>query len=159
MIECLVLCDYFQVVPRTSYYKMIDVWFVFLLVLVVLTIIFHTAITFILGPDNPHYSLSISRNYPDKVFAHRGSSTATDLEIGTPDSASASGRRRLEEQRREEAMNEYRENVELAKKANLVGMVIFIIILVVFNIAFWVVALSQQSTPVRNFLTTVKDKF
>jgi hypothetical protein len=41
-----------QGAPKTSYYKMIDIWFLLLLILIVLTIIFHTAIAFLLGPYN-----------------------------------------------------------------------------------------------------------
>ena len=42
----------FQVIPRTSYYKIIDVWFLFLIVLLVLTITFHSIIMMILGKFN-----------------------------------------------------------------------------------------------------------
>lgn len=135
-------------VPKTSYYKMIDLWFLFLLVLVVLTIVFHTAITFILGPDNPHYSLNARTNNA-RLFKHR---EVDNESTGTNNSASRG--RNLEAE-----YDDYEENVELAKKTNLVGMIVFIIIIVVFNIVFWVMALSQQSTPVREFLDTVKDTF
>ena len=55
--------------------------------------------------------------------------------------------------------DEYTENIESAKKTNLIGMIVFIVVLLIFNIAFWVSALSEQSTPVRDFLNTVKDQF
>ena len=133
---------------------MIDLWFMFLLILVVLTIIFHTAITFILGPDNPHYNLKHS--HTSKIFKHR----EEDDSVPNSQASSATRIRRLEEQHNlDEEEQDYLENIELAKKANLIGMVVFVVILVVFNIAFWVVALSQHSQPISDFLTTVKDKF
>ena len=41
--------SYFQVIPRTSYYKIIDVWFLFLVIMLVLTITFHSIIMMMLG--------------------------------------------------------------------------------------------------------------
>lgn len=54
---------------------------------------------------------------------------------------------------------EYRENVESAKMINLVGMIAFVVVLLVFNIAFWVAALSEQTTPGKDFLNAVTDRF
>ena len=44
-----------QGAPKTSYYKMIDIWFLALLILIVLTIIFHTGIAFLLGSFNQSF--------------------------------------------------------------------------------------------------------
>ena len=59
-----------------------------------------------------------------------------------------------------EALNgDYQENIETAKLINLIGMIAFVIVLLVFNIAFWVIALSEQSVPGNDFLNVVTDKF
>ena len=54
---------------------------------------------------------------------------------------------------------DYQENIETAKLINLIGMIAFVIVLLVFNIAFWVTALSEQSTPGKDFLNVVTDIF
>ena len=38
-------------------------------------------------------------------------------------------------------------------------MAAFILILVCFNIGFWVVALKEQGLPIQDFLVTVKEEF
>jgi hypothetical protein len=40
-----------------------------------------------------------------------------------------------------------------------VGMAAFILILVCFNIGFWVIALKEHGLPIKDFLTTVKEDF
>jgi hypothetical protein len=40
-----------------------------------------------------------------------------------------------------------------------VGMAAFILILVCFNIGFWVIALKEHGLPIQDFLTTVKEDF
>ena len=59
--------------PKTSYYKMIDVWFLFLLVLIVLTIIGHTVITVILGPESAENKVFGQRK---RLFNRRGTHSA-----------------------------------------------------------------------------------
>ena len=54
---------------------------------------------------------------------------------------------------------DYQENIEMAKMINLVGMIAFVVVLLVFNIAFWVSALSEQTKPGRDFLNVVTDNF
>ena len=54
---------------------------------------------------------------------------------------------------------DYQENIEMSKMINLVGMIAFVVVLLVFNIAFWVAALSEQSTPATDFLKVVTDRF
>ncbi len=53
---------------------MIDIWFLFLLILVVLTIIFHTIITIILGPESAENKTFASGK---KIFSRRTHSAAT----------------------------------------------------------------------------------
>jgi hypothetical protein len=38
-------------------------------------------------------------------------------------------------------------------------MAAFILILVCFNIGFWVIALKEHGLPIQDFLTTVKEDF
>ena len=51
-----------------------------------------------------------------------------------------------------EALNgDYQENIETAKLINLIRTIAFVIVLLVFNIAFWVTALSEESVPGKDF--------
>ena len=38
-------------------------------------------------------------------------------------------------------------------------MAVFILILVCFNIGFWIVALKEHGSPVKDFLLTVKESY
>ena len=57
-------------VPKTSYYKMIDIWFLFLLILIVLTIIGHTVITVLLGSESAENKIFGNHR---RLFSRRGS--------------------------------------------------------------------------------------
>ena len=56
-------------VPKTSYYKMIDIWFLFLLILIVLTIIGHTVITVLLGSESAENKVFGNHR---RLFSRRG---------------------------------------------------------------------------------------
>ena len=58
-------------VPKTSYYKMIDIWFLFLLILIVLTIIGHTVITILLGSESAENKVFGNHR---RLFNRRGNS-------------------------------------------------------------------------------------
>ena len=54
---------------------------------------------------------------------------------------------------------DYEENIQMSKMINLVGMIAFVVVLLLFNIVFWVTALSEQTTPGKDFLKVVTDKY
>lgn len=127
-------------VPKTSYYKMIDIWFLFLLILIVLTIIGHTVITLILGPESAE----------NKVFGRKR------LFNRRSQSARSQNGSVVEDPDAEDDDNEEMAN---AKTANLACMGAFLAILVLFNIIFWVYALQEHGSPIENYkINTVKDK-
>ena len=126
-----------SVVPKTSYYKMIDVWFLFLLILIVLTIIGHTVVTVILGPESAENKILGQRRI---LFNRRGNSAGTQNGSMLDE----------DDEDNEEMMN--------ARTANLICMAAFIAILILFNIIFWVYALEEHGSPIENFLVTVGDE-
>ena len=103
----------------------------------------------ILGPSNPEYEL---RKFHDaRLFRQR--------ENGSYSGGSADEKARKNNNNIEALNGDYQENIETAKLINLIGMIAFVIVLLVFNIAFWVTALSEQSIPGKEFLNAVTDKF
>ena len=117
---------------------MIDVWFLFLLVLIVLTIIGHTVITVILGPESAENKVFGQRK---RLFNRRGTHSA-----GTQNGSVF------------EDDDEDNEDVANARTANLICMAAFIAILILFNIVFWVYALEEHGSPIENLLVTIADE-
>ena len=58
----------------------------------------------------------------------------------------------------EDGFDDDNEEVNNAKAANLACMAVFVIILVFFNIIFWVYALEEHGLPINNFRLTVEDE-
>ena len=117
---------------------MIDIWFLFLLILIVLTIIGHTVITLILGSESAE----------NKVFGnHRRLFNRRTHSAAVSQNGSALG----------EEFDEDSEELANAKMANFGCMGAFMAILVLFNIVFWVYALDEYGSPVENLLLTVED--
>ena len=133
----------FQGIPKSSYYKMIDIWFLFLLSLVVFTIICHTIITIILGPESAENKYFSQQQPNKKLFSRRRS--------GAQSGITQNGSTFYDEDDEEEI-----EELQNAKTANLFGMGAFAAILVLFNIIFWVYALEEHGNPVEHYLN-VKD--
>ena len=120
---------------------MIDIWLLFLLIIVVFTIVCHTIITLILGSEsaeNKNFSMSHKR-----LFSRRPQSGA---QSGVTQNASTI----FEEDDSEELAN--------AKTANLFSMGAFSAILILFNVVFWVYALEEHGNPVENFLVTIPEE-
>ena len=80
-------------------------------------------------------------------------------ETGSFAGGSAENKRKITNNNIESMDGDYQENIEMAKMINLVGMIAFVVVLLVFNIAFWVSALSEQTKPGRDFLNVVTDNF
>lgn len=125
-------------VPKTSYYKMIDIWFLFLLILIVLTIIGHTVITVLLGSESAENKIFGNHR---RLFSRRGNSAVSQNGSAV-----------------EDGFDEDNEEVNNAKTANLASMAAFVIIFVFFNIIFWVYALEEHGLPINNFRLTVEDE-
>ena len=126
-----------QTVPKTSYYKMIDVWFLFLLILIVLTIIGHTVITVILGPESAENKVFGGQR--KRLFNRRGTNSAATHNGSVYEN--------------QEDYDEDNEEMTNARTANLVCMAAFIVIFILFNIVFWVYALEEHGSPIENFVT------
>ena len=116
---------------------MIDIWFLFLLILIVLTIIGHTVITVLLGSESAENKVFGNHR---RLFSRRGNSAVSQ-------NGSAA----------EEGFDEDNEEVSNAKTANLACMGASVAIFVLFNIIFWVYALEEHGLPVENLRLTVED--
>ncbi len=117
---------------------MIDVWYLFLLILIVFTIIGHTIITLILGTESAENKIFGHRH--QRLFNRRGTSAAAVSQNG---SAIV-----------EEGAEDDNEELANAKTANLFCMGAFLAILVLFNIIFWVYALQEHGSPIDDYDTT-----
>ena len=108
-----------------------------------------------LGPSNPEYE---SRKFDgSRLFRQRDGMLEENGSF-----AGGSADLRAKKTNNNIEANEdgdYQENIETAKMINLVGMIAFVIVLLIFNIAFWVSALTEQTTPGIDFLKTVTDIF
>ena len=113
---------------------MIDIWFLFLLILIVLTIIGHTIITLILGSESAENKVFGRR----RLFSRRGNSAV-----------SQNGSEAEYEDENEEMAN--------AKTANFACMGAFIAVLVLFKIIFWIYALDSHGSPIENLQEKVLD--
>ena len=80
-------------------------------------------------------------------------------ETGSFVGGSTENKRKTSNNNIESMDGDYQENIEMAKMINLVGMIAFVVVLLVFNIAFWVSALSEQTKSGREFLNVVTDNF
>ena len=80
-------------------------------------------------------------------------------ETGSFAGGSAENKRKTSNNNIESMDGDYQENIEMAKMINLVGMIAFVVVLLVFNIAFWLSALSEQTKAGRDFLNVVTDNF
>ena len=118
---------------------MIDIWFLFLLSLVVFTIICHTIITIILGPESAENKYFSQQQPNKKLFSRRRS--------GAQSGITQNGSTFYDEDDEEEI-----EELQNAKTANLFGMGAFAAILILFNIIFWVYALEEHGNPVEHYL-------
>ena len=116
---------------------MIDIWFLFLLILIVLTIIGHTVITVLLGSESAENKVFGNHR---RLFNRRAHSAAVSQ------NGSA-----LED------FDDDSEELANAKTANLGCMGAFLAILVIFNIVFWVYALEEHGSPVENLMLTVEE--
>ena len=106
------------------------------------------------GPSNPEYELR--KCHDARLFRQRDGGLG---ENGSFAGGSADEKARKTNNNIEALNGDYQENIETAKLINLIGMIAFVIVLLVFNIAFWVTALSEQSVPGKDFLNVVTDKF
>ena len=80
-------------------------------------------------------------------------------ENGSFAGGSADQKRKMTNNNLDAMDRDYQENIQMSKMINLVGMIAFVVVLLVFNIAFWVAALSEQTTPGKDFLKIVTDKY
>ena len=115
---------------------MIDIWFLFLLILLVLTIIGHTVITFILGPESAENKVFGNHKRPFNRRARPSAGTQNGSAFSEDD---------------EDDNDDDNDEVQNAKYANMACMGGFIVILVLFNIVFWVYALEEHGSPIENF--------
>ena len=116
----------FQGLPKTSYYKLIDWWFLISFNILVLTLAFHTYLSYI-----------VSKATKEQFFKLTG---VTKVHA-SPDNKIAYDDQHI------------REN--LMKNAiilNTLGKVTFIILLVLFNTVFWYIAFMEHFRPAEDYL-------
>ena len=106
------------------------------------------------GPSNPEYELKKYKN--ERLFRQREGILE---ENGSFAGGSAEQKRRMTNNNLEAMDRDYEENIQMSKMINLVGMIAFVVVLLLFNIVFWVTALSEQTTPGKDFLKVVTDRY
>lgn len=110
-------------VPSTAYNKLVDVWLLFCVIMIVLAIIFHTVIALVFGQN--------AQIAPRET--HGGG--AGFKRIRTPSGS-------LEN---EKSTEDEDQGFGAAKIANFGALGLWLLILFIFNIAFWVIALTDYN--------------
>ena len=109
--------------PITAYYKLIDWWLLTLLNLLALTLVFHTYLAYVVSKTEDSPERKLTKVKPF-------------YEIDFDDNE-----------------NEQTVIMKQAIYLNTVGNLVFVILLVTFNIGFWIVALAEHFRPAEYYIS------
>ncbi len=110
-----------QMIPQTSYFKLVDVWLLFCVSIITMSILMHTAIAAAFGLGGGTRTSLKLKESEQRAFKRIRSNSGASLEDD----------------------NEGEDDFRLAKLVNYVGFGLFVGIVVLFNIVFWSVALKE----------------
>lgn len=123
-----------QSLPKTSYYKLIDYWLMFTLNILAFMMLFHTYLQFSIKRDKDEVFIGHLLP-PHRPPPHHRPNSKADLEkpgkgyVGFDDDI-----------------------LKNAVKVNKFGKVLFLIIVISFNVGFWLIALSEYVKSAEHYL-------
>ncbi len=124
--------------PATAYFKLVDVWMLFCVVLLVLAIILHTILAVLFGLGGGGRDGAKDRRSAGGAFRRMRTN-----------SGSLTGMKR-------EVDDETKEDLAMAKIANYAALAFFLVVVVLFNIVFWVVAFREYNMNEEELLAEKK---
>ncbi|XP_059086853.1 uncharacterized protein LOC131883401 isoform X1 [Tigriopus californicus] len=110
-------------VPVTSYFKLIDVWLLFCVVVIVIVIVFHTILAALFTGSGPRKGDNLNSKSAFQRIRTPSGSLTTDTQ-GLRETFSG-------------------DDSPVGRIANWTGMIIVLVIIIIFNIVFWVIALKE----------------
>lgn len=127
---------FFQNLPKTSYYKLIDWWLLFSLNALVFTMTFHTGIA---------HLCYLAKQEASPELIQNGYRSKSAFPFPTKKSTKVNSCSQMENFRH----NHY---YKRALKVNLCAKIGFILLVLIFNTIFWVIALREYSLEASNYL-------
>ncbi|TRY75302.1 hypothetical protein TCAL_15664 [Tigriopus californicus] len=119
-----------QNLPKTAYYKLIDYWLMFILNILASMMLFHTFLQFTIKRDNQ------SQSFLSRLFRQPESRNKT-IQTSHP------GKRYVG----------YDDNIMRdAQKTNQLGKTLFLLVILIFNLIFWIVALGEYVKSAEHYL-------
>ena len=125
--------------PLTSYYKLIDWWFLALFNILVLTLVFHTYLAFVIRKIDQEESF-------DEKKVEIGHRMITVQPVKSSSSSFSS-------YSKEDDDNKKKKLKKYVRRLNTMAKVIFVVFLVLFNIGFWMIAVTEHLKPAEEYMT------
>lgn len=141
--------------PKTSYYKMIDWWLLVSLNILVVTMAFHTFLAHTVSKARQRANgNSVGTGFISTKSSNQVSNSATRPQTAMAGGAVIISRRPKSPMEHDDEKEEllYNEEMAGAKRLNDLGKVVYVAIIIAFNIFFWVVAITEYVRPAEEYI-------